>query len=47
MRRLRGREEDIAKSRARAAGRPYPNPVDVSAVLRMRELRDRRRRGNT
>ena len=42
MPRLRGREEDIARSRARAAGRPYPNPIDVSAVIRMRQLRDQR-----
>jgi hypothetical protein len=40
MPKLTGREEDIARSRARAAGRPYPNPIDVSAVVRMRQLRD-------
>ena len=48
MPKLTGREEDIARSRARAAGRPYPNPIDVSAVIRMRTLREEpkeRRRG--
>lgn len=43
MPKLVGREEEIARSRARAAGRPYPNPIDVSAVVRMRQLREQRR----
>ena len=45
MPKLTGREEDIARSRARAAGRPYPNPIDVSAVVRMRQLREQQSGG--
>lgn len=45
MPKLVGREEEIARSRARAANRPYPNPIDVGAVLRMRQLREQRNGG--
>jgi hypothetical protein len=32
---LRKKEVNLAKANARAAGRPYPNLVDNSAVARM------------
>ena len=36
MPKLSRKEEEIAKQRAKKAGRPYPNPIDVSAVVRAR-----------
>lgn len=45
-RKLNPSEEEMARRRAARAGRPYPNPVDVNAVIRLREPRTRRgRRG--
>lgn len=32
---LSSRQKNMAKARARAAGRPYPNLVDNAAVARM------------
>ena len=36
MPKLSRKEEQIAKARAQKFGRPYPNPIDVSAVVRSR-----------
>ena len=43
MRKLTRQEEELAKARARKAGRPYPNPVDIAAINRMRDTRTGRR----
>ena len=39
MPKLSKQEEQIAKQRAQKAGRPYPNPIDVNAVVRLRPSR--------
>jgi hypothetical protein len=36
MPKLSKQEEEIAKARAQKSGRPYPNPIDVTAVARRR-----------
>jgi hypothetical protein len=36
MPRLSRKEETLAKARAEKSGRPYPNPIDVNAVVRLR-----------
>jgi hypothetical protein len=36
MPRLSKQEETLAKARAEKFGRPYPNPIDVSTIVRRR-----------
>ena len=36
MPKLSRKEEALAKQRAQRSGRPYPNPIDVTAVVRLR-----------
>jgi len=36
MPKLSRKEETLARSRAEKFGRPYPNPIDVSAVVKRR-----------
>lgn len=36
MPKLSRKEETLAKARAEKFGRPYPNPIDVNAVVRRR-----------
>jgi hypothetical protein len=42
MPRLSKQEEQIAKRRAEKFGRPYPNPIDITALVRLRPERRRR-----
>jgi hypothetical protein len=41
MPKLSKQEELLAKARAEKFGRPYPNPVDVSAVVKRRSTSKR------
>ena len=43
MPKLSRKEETLAKTRAEKSGRPYPNPIDVNAVVRLRGRKPVRR----
>lgn len=36
MPKLSRKEEDLARKRAKKFGRPYPNPIDVNSIVRLK-----------